>query len=242
MKVLLSTLLVLLFTAACSHKDWRTADNSSSGLAPLPEKEKQAIVHIYAARAFNWRGYFAVHTWIATKEKDADQYTSYHVMGYEIKYTGSAVVIRNDIPDRKWYGAMPYLVYELKGEKAEQAIPKIHAAALKYPYKSTYTAWPGPNSNTFISYILRNTPEIGVELPPHAIGKDYLSKNQFAAISESKTGAQLSAYGLLGLTVGLGDGIELNILGMSFGLDIWRPALKLPFVGRLGFEDAPVFD
>jgi hypothetical protein len=32
------------------------------GLAPLPEDEPEALVQIYAALAFRWRGDFAVHT------------------------------------------------------------------------------------------------------------------------------------------------------------------------------------
>ncbi len=47
---------------------------------------------------------------------------------------------------------------------------------------------------------------------------------------------------MLGLTAGLAEGLELNLLGMTFGLDFLRPALKLPFVGRIGFRDASVFD
>jgi hypothetical protein len=55
------------------------------------------------------------------------------------------------------------------------------------------------------------------------------------------TGVQVSVFGLLVVTLGLAEGIELNILGLSFGVDILRPAIKLPAVGRLGFKDAPVF-
>jgi len=51
--------------------DWQTADRSSVGIAPDPATETAAIVHVYAARAFSWRSLFAVHTWLATKDKDA---------------------------------------------------------------------------------------------------------------------------------------------------------------------------
>lgn len=241
MKYLLLPLLIVL-NFSCAHQDWRTADRSSAGIAPLPKDEPRAVVQVYAARTINWRGYFAVHSWMAVKNKNADHYTTYHVIGFRIKSTGSAVVIQDDIPDRKWYGATPYLVSEIRGEKAESAIPKIQAAALSYPYTTHYRAWPGPNSNTFISYILRKVPEIGVELPPHAIGKDWINEADFFGMSESGTGVQISVYGLLGLTLGLAEGIEFNLLGMSFGLDFWRPALKLPFIGRVGVDDDRVFD
>lgn len=237
----LSILTILILSCACAHSDWRTADRSSAGLAPLPENESEAVVQVYAARAVRWRGYFAVHSWIATKEKNAKEYTTYHVMGYRIKRTGSAIVIENDIPDRKWFGAEPDLIFELRGGKAESAIPKIQAAVQTYPYPSFYRIWPGPNSNTFISHIIRQVPELGVELPPHAIGKDWIDDGDLFGLTESGTGGQISLFGALGLTLGLAEGIEVNILGLSFGLDVWRPAIKLPFVGRLGFKDAPVF-
>ncbi|MFB3116448.1 MAG: DUF3750 domain-containing protein, partial [Gammaproteobacteria bacterium] len=47
--------------------DWRTADRSSAGIAPDPSELSDAVVQVYAARAFNWRSLFAVHTWLATK-------------------------------------------------------------------------------------------------------------------------------------------------------------------------------
>ena len=35
--------------------------------------------------------------------------------------------------------------------------------------------------------------------------------------------------------VGLEEGVELNVLGLSFGVDLNPPALKLPVIGRVGF-------
>jgi hypothetical protein len=235
-------LSLLFILQGCSHQDWRTADRSSAGLAPLPEAEREAVVQVYAARAVRWRGYFAVHCWIATKERDADHYITYHVMGFRLEDTGTTIVAGEEIPDRKWFGAMPELIHTIKGKKAELAIPKIQEAVKTYPYHDLYEPYPGPNSNTFVSYILRRVPEIGVELPPNAIGKDWIDDGELVGMSESGTGVQVSLFGMFGMTVGLAEGFELNLLGMSFGLDLWRPAIKLPFVGRLGFKDAPVFD
>jgi hypothetical protein len=44
-------------------------------------------------------------------------------------------------------------------------------------------------------------------------------------------------FGLLGVTLAREEGIELNLLGMNFGIDFYKPALKLPFIGRLGVGD-----
>jgi hypothetical protein len=36
--------------------------------------------------------------------------------------------------------------------------------------------------------------------------------------------------------VGWVEGIELNLLGLVAGIDLRHPALKLPGLGRIGFE------
>jgi hypothetical protein len=238
--ILIISFAIFFLFAGLNQQDWRTANMESANIAPLPENEPQAIVHIYAARAFNWRGYFSVHTWLAVKEKNAKHYTTLHVIGFYTRGGGNSVVIHEDIPDRHWYGAVPYLVYELKGQAAEAAIPKILKAANDYPDNKIYRIWPGPNSNTFTSYIIRKVLELTVELPSNAIGKDWLTDGSFFARSESGTGYQFSFYGAFGLTVGKAEGIELNLLGLNFGVDILRPALKLPFVGRVGMQDSSV--
>ncbi len=230
--------LATLIPVTSLAQDWRTADRSSMGLAPRPEDESDALVQIYAARAFRWRGYFAVHTWVATKEKNAAAYTTYHVTNFGLRRTGSTIVMQEDIPDRRWFGADSDLLYELKGLKAERAIPQIQAAVQTYPYHDFYRAWPGPNSNTFVSHIIRQSPDLRFELPPHAIGKDWLGDGDLVGVSETGTGLQFSLFGLLGLTMGLGEGIEVNLLGLSMGIDFLRPAIKLPLVGRLGMRDA----
>ncbi len=236
--ILIVTVLAafVVYDVKYNYVDWRTADRSSAGIAPLPEDEPEAVVQVYAARTYNWRKYFAVHSWIATKEKNADSYTVYQVVGFYLWSRGTALDIRQDIPDRRWYAAEPVLLKDLRGEKAEQAIEKIKTVVTDYPYSKEYHAYPGPNSNTFISYILRQVPELDVDLPPTAIGKDFLGYDKFATVSESNTGWQVGYRGLIGLSLGKVEGLEINILGLNFGIDVLRPAIKLPFVGRIGME------
>lgn len=230
----------LIFTAIITHKDWRTAKRDSAGIAPSPQEVSEAIVQVYAARTINWRGWFSVHSWIATKAKNADYYLTYQVIGWNLYMAGNAVSVRKDIPDRYWYGSKPELLEEIRGEKAEKAIIKIQEFVKNYPYKNYYNAWPGPNSNSFIANIIRNTPELTVELPPNAIGKDWINNGDFFGPSESGSGYQFSLFGIFGITIGKAEGLEINLLGLTFGLDILRPALKLPLIGRIGMKDAPL--
>ena len=217
------------------RRDYRTADRSSSGIAPPAETTPEAVVQVYAARALNWRGLFGVHTWIATKPENADQYTVHQVIGWRVYRNLPALFSAPGVPDGRWFGNEPELIAELRGEKAAKAIPKILEAVATYPYANEYQLWPGPNSNTFTAYVGRQVPELQLDLPATAIGKDYPINSSFIDRTPSGTGYQVSMLGVLGVAVGREEGIELNLLGLNFGVDFHKPALKLPFVGRLGF-------
>ena len=72
-----------------------------------------------------------------------------------------------------------------------------------------------------------------------AIGKDFLPGGAPVGVAPSGTGVQVSLLGLAGILVGWEEGIEVNLLGLTFGLDLNRPAIKLPGLGRLGVPDHP---
>jgi hypothetical protein len=218
-------------------RDFRRADRSSAGLAPAAESTPEAIVQVYAARALNWRGIFGVHSWVATKPENAEEYTVHQVIGWRLYRGLPAVVSASAIPDGRWFGNEPTLIGELRGESAARAIPKIIEAVSDYPYANQYTLWPGPNSNTFVAYIGKRVPELRMDLPSTAIGKDYPINGSMVDRAPSGTGYQLSMLGVLGVTLAREEGLELNLLGLNFGVDFYRPALKLPFVGRIGVSD-----
>jgi hypothetical protein len=43
--------------------------------------------------------------------------------------------------------------------------------------------------------------------------------------------------GLLGILAGVEEGLEVNLLGLTFGLDPKQLAVKLPLAGDFGFID-----
>jgi hypothetical protein len=73
-------------------------------------------------------------------------------------------------------------------------------------------------------------------LPPNAIGKDFRD-GIYAGLTDSRTGIELSLFGLLGIKVGWVEGIELNVLALVAGLDLRHPAVKLPGFGRIGIDN-----
>ncbi len=232
--VLLSgPLLTLAFGGASLHGDWSRATHRSVGLAPDPATHREAIVQVYAGRTFGWRGAFAVHTWVAAKTADADRYTRYEVIGWYARGGGSGLAISDSrAPDAEWYGAAPRLIADVRGTEAEAVLAKLPRVADAYPY-TTYKAWPGPNSNTFVAYLGRAIPELQLTMPALAIGKDYLPITQAVAPTPSGTGYQLSLGGVLGLSLARDEGLELNLFGLVAGVDFRHPALKIPGLGSI---------
>lgn len=174
--MLKSTILILLATlaGACTNNDWRIASREPAGIAPDPVIEKGAVIEVYAADAFSWRGWFAVHTWIATKAEGATDYRVYEVVGWRLKQGLPALrEYQTSTPDRYWYGAKPQKILSIQGAKAAQLIPEIAAAVSEYPWSEQYTLFPGPNSNTFPAWIGLQIPQLGLDMPFRAIGSGY---------------------------------------------------------------------
>jgi hypothetical protein len=208
----------------------------SSGQAPDPAGTPDAVVQVYAARTVGWKGVMAVHTWIAVKPSGGPAYTRYEVMGWGVGRGAPALRINRSGPDNYWFGSRPELLVDRRGEGVDALITRIEAAIQAYPYPSSYRTWPGPNSNTFTAYVGRAVPELRLDLPATAIGKDFIPGGAPMAWAPSGTGVQLSLFGLLGVLAGAEEGLELNVLSLTFGLDVKRPALKLPVIGRLGWS------
>ena len=212
--------------------DWQAADRSSAGLLPSPAEHPDAVVRVFAARTVRWRGIFAVHSWIVVKEPNALRYTRYDYTAW-----GEPIRINGFAADGRWFGGTPETIAAADGETAARMIPKIRAAVEGYKLRAygDYRPWPGPNSNTFVTAVLAAVPELQTALPPTAIGKDFPYNGDYFGWTPSGTGLRLTLGGYLGLTLGWVEGFEINFLGAVFGVDVRRPAIKLPGLGRLGF-------
>jgi hypothetical protein len=205
---------------------------NAATLAPDPATTREAVVQVYGARTLGVKGLFGVHTWVAVKPANAPAWTVYEVIGWRLRWSDSAVVIRTRQPDAPWFGAPVELYADKRGPGVDQLIKRIDKVAREYPYAKTYTLWPGPNSNTFVAWIARSVPELKVDLPATAVGKDFIGSSVFSS-APSGSGYQVSLGGLLGVAASQVDGFELNILGLNFGAG--PSGVKLPLVGRIGF-------
>ena len=221
------------FMVSARAEHWSRARWDATGMAPAPDAHPEAVVQVYAARTWGWKGAFAVHSWIVFKPEGAAAYERYEVVGWGVGQGAPAVRRNLRPPDGRWAGNDPELLVDRRGPEAAALIPEIQRAIAAYPYAQAYVTWPGPNSNTFIAWIGREVPALRLTLPSTAIGKDFIG-GQLAAWTPSGTGLQVSLGGLLGIAVGLEEGLEINVLGLVLGIDPKRLAVKLPGLGQLG--------
>jgi len=117
-------------------------------------------------------GFVAVHYWFVVYEDDGECHR------WEVWQTanagGRAVGhVHCDLkpPEEDVGGGPTVVAAEWMGEEAARLKAALDKAP-HYPYCEVYRYWPGPNSNTFAAWILR---EARVEYPLHwkAIGKDW---------------------------------------------------------------------
>ena len=169
----------------------------------------------------------ARHPWFAVRRKGETRWTVYEVGG------GSST---ESDPFRKHYPYENPIVHEVwRGADAERAADCLEREAPEWIAKLDYRFYPGPNSNTFGDAMLRKC-KLRASLPSTSVGKDWRGWIGGGVTSEG-TGLQVETP-ILGLKVGLQEGIELHVLGLSIGVDLWPPAIIVPLgPGRLGFAD-----
>jgi Protein of unknown function (DUF3750). len=158
----------LFLQPGLAHRKPRTCRDS-----PGPAVTREAVLQVYGADAWGWRGWFAIHTWIAVKGTGAPAYTVYEVVGWRLQEACRSCALRRICRIATGLAPLPRLLKEHRGPGVDALIDAVERAAHSYPWQTEYKAFPGPNSNTFIAWIGRQVPELGLELPFSAIGSGY---------------------------------------------------------------------
>lgn len=193
-------------------------------LEPAPYHVVVKSVRLPERSWLPWYTRFAEHTWVEVKALDRIE---------RIEWTkGYGAVVHTPLelgdfvdPERWEQGAA--VVAETKGPAAQALGERMLAIADTFPHAADYRAWPGANSNTFVKWLARES-GMGVLLPPNAVGKDYTG---WLAAGVSSTGLGLHVdTAVLGAQVGLVEGVELHLIGLTAGVGLWPPSLKLPFL------------
>ena len=201
---------------------------------PKPHEVEEARVRVYFARSTSIIGACGCHPWVALKEARGTQWEIWQVIGWRLWMGLDSVVDRRTgAPDRLWYGQTPVLAGEVRGERAEEAIPLIRAAAAEYRFASRYTLCPGPNSNTFVAHLLRSA-RLGIAMPPMCIGKDYIYGCGFVQRPPSGAGVQCNeGCGMFGVTCSYAEGLRLQICMMEIGFNLCKLELYWPGIGTI---------
>ncbi len=119
-------------------------------------------------------GMFSVHCWFVVFDGEGREGSRWEVwQERNVGGTSWGFVHKGLLhPDSGVGGGEYELCYEWRGSAAREIISLLNRPT-DYPFWNTYLVWPGPNSNTYVAWILDRV-KSPVELPPHAIGKDYL--------------------------------------------------------------------
>jgi hypothetical protein len=192
-----------------------------------------SAIEVYGAPTGRWLSSFSLHMWIGLKRVDEEFFTIYEVRRQPPPNAPSPLCCWKGDPDRLWAGNQPKRYLHIEGAEADHLIPLIEQAIQSYPFQNYYLTWPGPNCNTFIAYIGRLVEGMHLELPPNAIGKDFLPLGQFFTHPPSGQGFQFSFFGLFGLTISSVEGIEINLFGLNFGFQPKDFAILLPGIGKI---------
>jgi hypothetical protein len=167
----------------------------------------------------------ARHPWFATRKAGELEWQLYEVGG------GGAT--RDPINNSPYVDPILHAVW--RGAEAERGIACLEREAPKWIGELDYRFYPGPNSNTFGDVMLRRC-DLHASLPSTSVGKDWRGAFGVTKTTEG-TGVQIETP-LLGLRLGLKEGIEVHIIGLSIGVDFWPPAIIVPVgPGRIGFAD-----
>ena len=152
----------------------------------------------------------------------------------EVVNEGSGVVL-SEISDeevhaeRRW--KRPVRVVSQTNQNGKEIAAQILAYGKNYD-DSLYRPWPGPNSNTFMDGLLREVDGLSGVMEHNGVGKDFRWR---VGATAGGTGVELQSP-LLGAELGFKEGANLTFLGLTAGVGVWPPAVKIPFLPQVPFR------
>jgi hypothetical protein len=145
----------------------------------LIDKDKYQVFLFKSMACFPFL--FAVHPWfVLNKEGELSRwevgfsrkYKTEKSWGYLYKNRLSLFLGSESLPFIYKFFNKGELVGSVEGEIAQKMIDLIYDSPHTYTYSNKYRLW-GPNSNTYVKWIIDNFPESGLKLPSNAYGKDF---------------------------------------------------------------------
>lgn len=149
-----------------------------------------SVVEIYSSPlAFPMN--FAIHTWIVLHDKENNSIDRYDIHRGKFLDCDKTLFhnfqpIKQGMNKRFWKSLVSdknffegKLIKKIECE--DELIVKIKTSIINYPYKNKYIHYPGPNSNTFIQYII-NKCNLDIKLPRTLSEKIINKKTNYATI------------------------------------------------------------
>ncbi len=209
-------------------------------LAPQPSsipEEEEYVVAVKSRRVGYRRLWWAHHYFIHVKTPESDRWRTFAWRG-----GGGDGDFRGREPpdDAPWEDHFEHRLERVRlhavytGERAREIAAQLEKLDRTVRGKrGRYRVWPGPNSNTYVADMGRSVGGLAFDIDHNASGKDYTRYFQ-AGVSTTKIGVAVDTWPL-GVQLGLIEGIELHFFQGTLGVSFFPPALKLPFLQRLGF-------
>ena len=182
-----------------------------------------------------WYTRFASHTWFSVRSTAAGDWHRVEIVNAESGVVDAVIAADEVFADERWGRPVEVLAAYAGGDAAVMA-NEVRLIAAEYD-GSSYRAWPGPNSNTFVERILRRVEGLSAQLDHNAVGKDWAFPGRLGR-SGSGAGIELELP-LVGVQLGLLEGVELHLFGLTLGVGIWPLSLKLPFLPALEVVERP---
>ena len=130
----------------------------------------EAVVRVYGS-TIPFLQQIAIHTWVVTKRAGEHTFHRWEIwLCPEGDY--GVVCLDRAHPAQSIAWAPPFVLGQKIGEAAESIVAFVEQASPQYPFQNTYFAVPGPNSNTYVQWVLNNT-GWSLKLQPCAVGADW---------------------------------------------------------------------
>lgn len=170
-----------------------------------------------------WYSRFATHSYVDFRSKPSEPWQRIEIVNKDSGLILEPVSEEEVHASSRW-GNPVHLVSQSKHDG--QVLASQITAFGKGYNDTVYKAWPGPNSNTFTDGLLREVDGLSGVLEHNGVGKDASWR---AGTTAGGTGLEIQSP-LLGAEAGLKEGLNINFMGLTAGIGVWPPAIKLPFL------------
>jgi hypothetical protein len=128
------------------------------------------IVRLHYA-PLKYIGTVAAHPWFITHENG--EWHRWEIWHIKNRHGNNIHLYKDLFPlNHNTGNSNSWVEKEWIGKEATKLIQIILSSRLTYPYRHRYIIWPGPNSNAYIGWVLRQA-NLVIDFPLKAIGSDY---------------------------------------------------------------------